>query len=111
MIKQRTRRQCKPNNAGHEHNASGLLQRSVHKKNKNGNPNNKRELNKKVTTKNKTMQIETNNIGNEHNRNSKPVLFVKKYLVCNFSTFDTTCVNRQKQYINKYPHAYIKKPQ
>jgi len=49
--------------------------------------------NKKTTTKNKTMQTQTNNVGNEHNKNNKHVLLASKYLVCNFSTFDTTCVN------------------
>jgi hypothetical protein len=37
------------------------------------------------------MQIETNNAGNEHNRNNKFVFIVSKYSVCNFSSFDTTC--------------------
>jgi hypothetical protein len=49
--------------------------------------------NKKTTTNNKTTQTQTKNAGNEHDRSSKFVFFASKYLVCNFSTFDTTCVN------------------
>ncbi len=62
------------------------------------NPNNKREMNenKKTTTNNKTIQTQTNNVGNEHERKSKPTLFVSKYLVCHFSTFDTICLDCQK---------------
>jgi hypothetical protein len=52
--------------------------------------------NKKTTIKNRIMQTKTNNTGNEHDKNNNLVLFVNKYLVCNFSTFDTTCVNCQK---------------
>jgi hypothetical protein len=51
--------------------------------------------NKKTTIKNRIMQTKTNNMGNEHDKNNNLVLFVNKYLVCNFSTFDTTCVNCQ----------------
>jgi len=52
-----------------------------------GNPNNKREMNKnkKATTKNRMTQTQTNNIGNEHDKKSKPIFFASKYLVCNFS--------------------------
>ncbi len=63
MIKQRTKkqqqttRQCKPNNVGNEHNTSGLLQRSVYKNKKNGNPDNKWEL-KKQRTKRQRQRIE-----------------------------------------------------
>jgi hypothetical protein len=62
------------------------------------NLNNKWEVNKnkKTKIKNKTTQTQTNNVGNEHDKKSKPSLFANKYLVCNFSTFDTTCVNCQK---------------
>jgi len=67
--------------------------------------------NKKTLSKNITMQTKTNNARNEHNRSSKLVLFGNKYLVSNFSTCDTICVNHQKQYRNKYPLGYIKKPQ
>jgi hypothetical protein len=42
-------------------------------------------------------------MGNEHDRSSKPILFVRKYLMCNFSTFDTTCVNHHKL-IATYKH-------
>jgi hypothetical protein len=52
--------------------------------------------NEKTTIKNRIMQTKTNNTGNEHDKNNNLVLFVNKYLVCNFSTFDTTCVNCQK---------------
>jgi hypothetical protein len=44
----------------------------------------------------------------EHDRSNKPILFVNKYSMCNFSTFDTTCVNHQQQYKNEYPPANIK---
>ncbi len=37
--------------------------------------------NKKTSIKNKTTQIETNNARNEHDRKSKPILFVSKYSV------------------------------
>ncbi len=67
--------------------------------------------NKKTTTKNRTTQTKTNNTGNEHDRSSKPIFFTSKYSLCNFSTFDTTCVNCHKRYRNKYPPANIKKPQ
>ncbi len=52
------------------------------------------QVDNKKTTTNKTMQTQTNNAGNEHDRSRKFVFFASKYLVCNFSTFDTTCVNR-----------------
>ncbi len=71
----------------------------------------KQVKNKKTLTKNITMQTKTNNARNEHDRSSKLVLFGNKYLVSNFSTFGTICVNCQKQYRNKYPPTYIKKLQ
>ncbi len=67
-----------------------------------GNLNNKWEMNKQRQEDNDKEQ---NNTRNEHDRNSKLVFFVSKYWVCNFSTFDTTCVNRKKQYKNQYPLA------
>ncbi len=67
--------------------------------------------NKNTTIKNKTTQIETNNAKNEHDKRNKPILFASKYSVCNFSTFDITCVNCQKQCRNKYLPTYIKKLQ
>jgi hypothetical protein len=51
--------------------------------------------NKKTMTKKNLTQTQTNNTRNEHDSSSKLVFFVNKYLVCNFSTFDTTCVSRQ----------------
>jgi hypothetical protein len=54
---------------------------------------NEQVKNKKTTTKNNTTQTQINNVGNEHDRNNKPVFFVSKYLMCNFLIFDTTCVN------------------
>jgi hypothetical protein len=52
--------------------------------------------NKKTMTNNRTTQTQTNNVGNEHDKSSKHVHFVSKYLVYNFSTFDPTSVNCQK---------------
>jgi hypothetical protein len=82
---------------GNEHDASRLLLRNVYK---NGKPKQqvgiKQIKYKKTTTKKKTTQTKTNNVGNEHEKSNKPVFFVSKYSVCNFSTFDTTCVNHQK---------------
>jgi hypothetical protein len=54
---------------------------------------NEKVKNKKTTTKNRTMQTQINNVGNEHDRSSNPILFASKYLMCNFLIFDTTCVN------------------
>ncbi len=103
---QQTRRQCKPNNTRNEHDKSGLLQKNRKPKQQVGN---EQVENKKTMTKNRTTQTQRNNARNEHDKSGKLVLFVRKYLVCNFSTFDTTCVNYQKQYKNQYPLANIKK--
>ncbi len=63
---------------------------------------------KKTTTKKKTTQTKTNNVGNEHEKNNKLVFFVSKYSVCNFSTFDTTCINHQSSIeTNIYMHTSI----
>jgi hypothetical protein len=58
--------------------------------------------NNKITTNNETTQPQINNMGNGHDKSSKPVLFASKYSMCNFSTFDTTHVNCQKIYKNQY---------
>jgi len=115
-------RQCKPNNAGNEHDTSGLLQknyvyinkkkrfneletnallqRNVYRNKKIQKPKqqagNEQVENKKTMTRNRTTVTQTNNVGNEHDRSNKPILFASKYSVRNFSTFDTTCFNRHK---------------
>jgi len=72
------------------------LQISVYRNKKKKKPKQqvgiKQVENKKTTKKNRTMQLEINNAGNEHDRSNKPILFVSKY----FSSFDTTRVNHQK---------------
>jgi hypothetical protein len=85
---------------GNEHDTNGLLQKHIYKNKKNWKPKqkkvgNKQVENKKTMTKNKITQTRTNNTRNENDSSSKLVFFVNKYLVCNFSTFDTTCVNCQ----------------
>jgi hypothetical protein len=99
---------------GNEHNTSGLLQKNVYINKINQKlrqqVRNEQVENKKTMTKNKTMQTQTN-VGNEHDRNNNFVFFVSKDSMCNFSTFDTTCVNRQKKYKNQYPPTNIKKSQ
>jgi hypothetical protein len=59
---------------------------------------------------NKTMQTQTNNIGNEHDRRNQLILFVSKCWTCNFSTFDMRCVNHQK-IVYKHAPKKKKKPQ
>ncbi len=81
MIKQRTRRrqqttrQCKPNNVGNEHDTNGLLQKNVYRNKKNQKfkqqTGSEQVENKKTTTNNITTQTQTNNAGNEHDRNNK----------------------------------------
>ncbi len=90
----------KKKNGFNEQDTNALLQINVNRNKKNWKPKqqvgNEQVENKKTMIKNRTMQTQTNNTGNEHDRSSKPILFASKYLVCNFSAFDTTCVNQQK---------------
>jgi hypothetical protein len=94
---------------GNEHDTNELLQRSVYRNKKKTKTQTSRE--QEDNNKEKTTQIETNNAKNEHDKSNKPILFTSEYSMCDFSTFDTTCVNHHKQYKNKYPHENIKKPQ
>ncbi len=81
MMKQTTRRQhttrqCKPNNARNEHDASGLLQRNVYINEKPKQQVGIKQIEyKKTTMKKETTENETN-MGNEHDKNSKLVLFL-----------------------------------
>jgi hypothetical protein len=60
---------------GNEHDTNGLLQKNVYRNKKNQKfkqqTGSEQVENKKTTTNNITTQTQTNNAGNEHDRNNK----------------------------------------
>jgi len=68
------------------------------------NIRNEQVYNNKTTTNNKKLQTQTNNARYEHNKRNRPIFFVSKYLVCNFSTFTHNMCKSPKNSIKTNMH-------